>query len=168
MTNLSQDWGFVSTGGDVDSAHDAKLAIVHTYGSNCRAIRFGEAHISYQGALALAQSIGDHAGIATIQFASARILSRLGNYMAGEAKALFQRSLDKAQENEDRFMEAYAQRALGELYRDEGYMAEAEGYLQQALRLFEQVEMKAEATTTAALLEGIAEPVMLAERIAVV
>ncbi len=232
--------------------------------------RFGDAHVSYQSALALAQSSGDHAAIATLQFARSRILGRLGNYedalhaahdaivyceassdwltlahvyanlaaahkdaghleraidaahkalplfkmmnapywigltavnlaeayfdlgelansetyaqvaitqnaphsmpyalfalarvrkaqgTAGEAKALFQRSLHTAQENEDRFMEAYAQRALGELYHNEGRFAEAERYLQQALRLFEQVEIDAEVAATQSLLDKVA------------
>lgn len=53
-------------------------------------------------------------------------------------------------------MEAYAQRALGELYHNEGHFAEAERYLQQALRLFEQVEIDAEVAATQSLLDKVA------------
>lgn len=232
--------------------------------------RFQEAHISYQSALAIAQTTGNHADLAVIQFALARVLARLGRYAdalqaaqdalthceasadwftmaqvygnlaaihrdagqpdkaleAGrqalsqfrmmntpywigitavnlaetysdredwpnaeryaqevidqqaphsypyglftlgrvrraqekqeEAKELFQRSLRTAQENGDRFLEAYAQRVIGELYMEAGQMNEGRRYLEQALWLFEQVGLADEIATTDQLLAQIA------------
>lgn len=244
--------------------------------------RFQEAQISYQSALAIAQSTGNHADLAVIQFALARILTRLGHYAeaqqaaqealthceassdwlmraqvyanlaaihkdaghhdaalevgrqalsqfrmmnsphwigltavnlaeayadraewahaeryaeealaqqaphsypyglftlgrvrqaqgrSAEAQAHFQRSLDTAHENGDRFLEAYAQRAIGELCVAAGQINEGHRYLEQALWLFETVGMVEEVATTNRLLAQNTKEQVVSQRMATV
>ena len=64
----------------------------------------------------------------------------------------FAESVRHAQENEDRFMEAYARRALGVVMLKMDLMGHIE--LEQALALFEELEIRAEIAETTRLLHA--------------
>lgn len=69
-----------------------------------------------------------------------------------DALSLFQRTCELAQQSEDQFILAYAERALGEIYIDQSKPQEAEPYLNRALAYFEQINNKNEILTTKKLL----------------
>jgi tetratricopeptide (TPR) repeat protein len=50
--------------------------------------------------------------------------------------------------NQDHYMEAYAQRTLGEIYAEQEQVVEARAILEQALRLFRQLEIEDEIQRT--------------------
>ncbi len=66
------------------------------------------------------------------------------------AETLLREAAALAQQNEDPFMEAYAERTLGQLLRDRGESSQA--HLQRALALFQRLGVDAEIAETEALL----------------
>ncbi len=69
-----------------------------------------------------------------------------------QAAAHFQRSQQHAQQNEDRYMEAYAWRAWGEVLLQQGSQEQGRESLEMALRLFTTLGMKQEVEKTHSLL----------------
>ncbi|MEM7801080.1 MAG: tetratricopeptide repeat protein, partial [Chloroflexota bacterium] len=69
------------------------------------------------------------------------------------AKDLFAQAAQMAENNEDRYMQAYAQRALGEVCCQLGDMASGEQSLQQAYRLFGKMGIGSEIKKTESLME---------------
>lgn len=68
-----------------------------------------------------------------------------------------QESVRYAVRSDDQFMEAFAQRALGQLFAKLNRAASAQQTLTAALRLFQQLEMADEATKTQTLIDAIAK-----------
>ena len=64
------------------------------------------------------------------------------------AKKLVRESARVARMNQDQYMEAYAQRTLGEIYGEQQRVAEARVILEQALALFRQLEIDDEIQRT--------------------
>ena len=71
------------------------------------------------------------------------------------AEQVFSQCAQIAQQNEDKYMVAYAKRALGEIYFEQKKAEEGKRTVQEALRLFEQMGMTQEVSTTEALLAKI-------------
>ena len=73
-----------------------------------------------------------------------------------KAHQLYRQSVQIAEENEDRFLLAYAQRALGEVHIDQGNAQDkATSLLQGALELFQQMDITAEMETTQTILDNL-------------
>lgn len=72
-----------------------------------------------------------------------------------DALQFFTRSCQIAAQNEDRFLLAYAQRGVGEVYAEQGAMAQAAAALHHAHALFQQLGIAAEAQRTADLLAKV-------------
>ncbi|UCG22601.1 MAG: tetratricopeptide repeat protein [Chloroflexota bacterium] len=68
------------------------------------------------------------------------------------AERYFQQSLDIAQQNGDKFMEAYAWQALGKIYREQGQEEASQNALMEALGQFEALEIAPEIEATRHLL----------------
>jgi tetratricopeptide (TPR) repeat protein len=64
-----------------------------------------------------------------------------------------------ARMNQDTYMEAYAQRTLGEIFAEQKQVTEAKSTLEQALALFRQLEMDDEVRRTEAQLGALEENV---------
>ncbi|NTU85514.1 MAG: tetratricopeptide repeat protein, partial [Chloroflexales bacterium] len=67
----------------------------------------------------------------------------------------FTRSIQLAQQNDDPYMVAYAQRALGQAYQAAGDLSAAEQQAQEALALFRRLAIAGEISMTEALLAGL-------------
>lgn len=76
----------------------------------------------------------------------------LANEQPFAAITSFTRSMQLAQQNDDPYMVAYAQRALGQSYQAAGDLSAAEQCMQEALALFRQLNIVGEITTTEQLL----------------
>jgi tetratricopeptide (TPR) repeat protein len=72
-----------------------------------------------------------------------------------EAIEFYRHSARIAEQNEDRFLLAYAHRGMGQVYSDQEATTPAMAALQQALTLFEQLGIDAEAYTTTELIAGL-------------
>jgi tetratricopeptide (TPR) repeat protein len=70
----------------------------------------------------------------------------------GEAEQFFAEARQSAQANDDKYMAAYAWRALGEVLCEQEEMARGQQAISQALRLFEELGMEQEIRQTQALL----------------
>ncbi len=72
-----------------------------------------------------------------------------------DAQQFYTQACHIAEKNEDRFLLAYAQRGLGEIYAGQGQPALAEPAYQQALTLFRQLAIDAEVQATSQLLAAL-------------
>ncbi|MCB0127472.1 MAG: tetratricopeptide repeat protein, partial [Caldilineaceae bacterium] len=69
-----------------------------------------------------------------------------------DARQFYSSSCRIAEQNEDRFLLAYAQRGLGQVYREQGDRASAVTELQEALTLFQHLGIEAEIESTERLI----------------
>lgn len=72
-----------------------------------------------------------------------------------EAEKLYAQSCQVAEENEDRFMLAHAQRGLGQVYIDTGQKTEAAEKLQSSLALFQQMKIEIEVEKSQSMLDNL-------------
>ncbi len=75
-----------------------------------------------------------------------------------DAQHFYGQSSRVAERNEDRFLLAYAQRGLGDLYADQSQTTAAEEAYRQALALFQQLEIDKEVNATKKLINMLAGP----------
>lgn len=76
-----------------------------------------------------------------------------------DALHFYHQSAKIAAQNEDRFLLAYAQRGIGQVHADQGAVALATAAFEQALALFQQLGITAEARATADLLAKLIDGV---------
>jgi tetratricopeptide (TPR) repeat protein len=128
--------------------------LAHPYGMATAYQALAEAHLA-QGALAQAERYGWQA-LETEEGAvvpdALRVIGEIalerGDY--AQAEQYIGQALAAARDNEDRYLEAYALRALGRLYLRRG-SRQAVRWLQTAAAVFEQIGLGAEAERTRAL-----------------
>lgn len=75
-----------------------------------------------------------------------------------EALQFYRQSCRIAEQNEDRFLLAYAQRGMGQVLADQGLLAPARDAFGTATTLFQQLGIAAEAATTKAEIERLPTP----------
>lgn len=73
----------------------------------------------------------------------------------GDAEQVFSQCAQIAEQNEDKYMVAYAKRALGEVYFEQKKAEEGKRAVKEALSLFEQMGMTQEVSATETLLAGV-------------
>jgi len=154
------------TGGDYHAAiEEAKAALTFCermnspYWMATNAVNLAEAHFELgelEQAETYAMQVIQHEEVDSYPYALFTLGSvRRQQQRFADAHHFYTQSCHIAEQNEDRFLLAYAHRGLGGVYADQGEVSAAQEAFQQALTFFRQLGIDAEANATEEALKNL-------------